>query len=148
MLRVCHAVETWDEGTPSLEELGRELRVSPHHLQRTFKAITGITPRQYAAAHRLRQFKARMKEGDAVSGAMYEAGYGSSSRLYEKASEQLGMTPAVYGRGGAAIIGLGRMGANIARRLLREGHDCVVFDRDPAPGRPDSPPRSMPLPKA
>ncbi|HZB45189.1 MAG TPA: bifunctional DNA-binding transcriptional regulator/O6-methylguanine-DNA methyltransferase Ada [Pyrinomonadaceae bacterium] len=119
VLRVCHAVETWDEGTPSLEELGRELRVSPHHLQRTFKAITGITPRQYAAAHRLRQFKARMKEGDAVSGAMYEAGYGSSSRLYEKASEQLGMTPAVYGRGGAGMsIGYTTADTSLGRVLV------------------------------
>ncbi len=102
-LKVCRVIETWDEGSPSLAELGRELAVSPHHLQRTFKAITGITPRQYAAAHRLKQFKSKIKEGEAVSGAMYEAGYGSSSRLYEKASEQLGMTPAIYRRGGAGM---------------------------------------------
>ena len=129
VMRVCHLIETWDEGAPSLEELGRQLNVSPHHLQRTFKSATGITPRQYAAAHRLRQFKARMREGEAVSGAMYEAGYGSSSRLYEKAAEQLGMTPAVYGRGGAGLkIGYATAETSLGRVLVAatdRGQDAV-----------------------
>lgn len=134
VLRICHLVETWDDGAPSLEELGRELSVSPHHLQRTFKAITGITPRQYAAAHRLQQFKAKMREGEAVSGAMYEAGYGSSSRLYEKASEQLGMTPAVYGRGGEGMsIGYTTADTIMGRVLVAataRGVCAVTFGED------------------
>jgi AraC family transcriptional regulator, regulatory protein of adaptative response / methylated-DNA-[protein]-cysteine methyltransferase len=100
VLRVCQIIEAHTEGTPSLAELSAELNISPHHLQRTFKSITGITPRQYAAAHRLKQFKSRIKKGEDLTGAMYDAGYGSSSRLYEKASERMGMTPATYRRRG------------------------------------------------
>jgi AraC family transcriptional regulator of adaptative response/methylated-DNA-[protein]-cysteine methyltransferase len=103
VLRVCRAIEASIDDAPSLEDLGRELGVSPHHLQRTFKNVTGITPRQYASAHRLKQFKSKIKEGEDVTSAMYDAGYGSSSRLYERASEQLGMTPATYRRKGEGM---------------------------------------------
>lgn len=103
VLRVCRAIEAHVDRAPSLEELGAELGISPHHLQRTFKSLTGITPRQYGAACRLKQFKSRIKEGDDVTQAIYEAGYGSSSRLYETASERLGMTPATYRRGGKGM---------------------------------------------
>jgi AraC family transcriptional regulator of adaptative response/methylated-DNA-[protein]-cysteine methyltransferase len=103
VLRVCRLIEEQMDTAPSLEGLGRELNVSPHHLQRTFKNITGITPRQYAAAHRLKQFKLRIKDGEDVTSAMYTAGYGSSSRLYERAAEQLGMTPAIYRRKGEGM---------------------------------------------
>jgi AraC family transcriptional regulator, regulatory protein of adaptative response / methylated-DNA-[protein]-cysteine methyltransferase len=102
-LRVCQAIESQEDGTLSLAALGEELGLSPHHLQRTFKSITGITPRQYAAAHRLRQFKSRIKEGEDVTTAMYDAGFGSSSRLYEQASSKLGMTPATYRRRGKGM---------------------------------------------
>lgn len=103
VLRVCRLIEAHTEGLPSLEELSAELKLSPHHLQRTFKTITGITPRQYAAAHRLKQFKSKVKEGEDLTGAMYDAGYGSSSRLYEKAAERMGMTPAIYRRKGKGM---------------------------------------------
>jgi AraC family transcriptional regulator of adaptative response/methylated-DNA-[protein]-cysteine methyltransferase len=103
VLRVCQVIESQEEGVVSLDALGDELGLSPHHLQRTFKSITGITPRQYAAAHRLKQFKSRIKEGEDVTTAMYDAGFGSSSRLYEKASENLGMTPATYRRRGKGM---------------------------------------------
>ncbi|HVF55643.1 MAG TPA: bifunctional DNA-binding transcriptional regulator/O6-methylguanine-DNA methyltransferase Ada [Pyrinomonadaceae bacterium] len=100
ILRVCRAIEANEDGALSLKDLGAGLGLSPSHLQRTFKSLTGITPRQYAAAHRLKQFKLKIKEGADVAGAIYDAGYGSSSRLYEKSSQQLGMTPATYRRGG------------------------------------------------
>ncbi|HEV2914864.1 MAG TPA: bifunctional DNA-binding transcriptional regulator/O6-methylguanine-DNA methyltransferase Ada [Pyrinomonadaceae bacterium] len=103
VLRVCRTIEAQTDGPVSLDALGAELCMSPNHLQRTFKSITGITPRQYAAAHRLKLFKSRIKAGADVAAAMYDAGYGSSSRLYEKASEQLGMTPATYRRGGKGM---------------------------------------------
>jgi AraC family transcriptional regulator of adaptative response/methylated-DNA-[protein]-cysteine methyltransferase len=77
--------------------------MSPYHVQRTFKRIMGITPRQYAAACRSKRFKAQLRKGDSVTTALYDAGYGSSSRLYEKAPAQLGMTPAAYRRGGAGM---------------------------------------------
>ncbi|HEX8164092.1 MAG TPA: bifunctional DNA-binding transcriptional regulator/O6-methylguanine-DNA methyltransferase Ada [Pyrinomonadaceae bacterium] len=117
VLRACRAIEAHEDGAPSLEELGARLGVRPGQLRRAFKGVTGITPRQYAAAHRLKTFKSRIKDGDGVTGAMYEAGYGSSSRLYENASEKLGMTPATYRRGGRGMninytivdSGLGRL---------------------------------------
>jgi AraC family transcriptional regulator of adaptative response/methylated-DNA-[protein]-cysteine methyltransferase len=103
VLQVCRLIEAHTEGAPSLVELGKELKVSPHHLQRTFKSITGITPRQYGAAHRLKQFKSKIKEGEDVTTALYDAGFGSSSRLYEKSSQHLGMTPATYRRRGKGM---------------------------------------------
>ncbi len=99
--RACRLIEAAGADAPRLAQLGAELGVSQYHLQRTFKKVVGLTPRQYALAHRVNQFKARLREGETVAGAMYDAGYGSSSRLYEKADAELGMTPASYARGGA-----------------------------------------------
>jgi AraC family transcriptional regulator of adaptative response/methylated-DNA-[protein]-cysteine methyltransferase len=75
--------------------------MSPHHLQRVFKRIMGVSPRQYADARRLGRLKSNLRKGEDVAGALYGAGYGSSSLLYEKAPGQLGMTPATYRKGGA-----------------------------------------------
>jgi AraC family transcriptional regulator of adaptative response/methylated-DNA-[protein]-cysteine methyltransferase len=103
VIRACRLIEESSDGPVSLAKLGTEIGVSPHHLQRTFKSITGVTPRQYAAAHRLEQFKTQIRKGEDVTNAIYDAGYGSSSRLYEKAPEQLGMTPKTYARGGRGM---------------------------------------------
>jgi AraC family transcriptional regulator, regulatory protein of adaptative response / methylated-DNA-[protein]-cysteine methyltransferase len=100
---VCRFIDLNLEEHPNLERIGQEIKVSHYHLQRVFKKLMGITPRQYAEARRAQKFKDRIKSGQSVTGAMYEAGYGSSSRLYEKASAQLGMTPATYGKGGAGM---------------------------------------------
>lgn len=117
--RACRLIESQTEGSPSLSSLGEELGVSPFHLQRVFKSVTGVTPRQYAAGRRVAQFKNRIKEGDAVIDAMYEAGYGSSSRLYESASSELGMTPASYARGGAGRrIGYAIVACELGRLLV------------------------------
>lgn len=99
----CRLIEaaTPEEGWPSLAELGQTLGVSRYYLQREFKKIVGVSPRQYAVAHRVKQFKSRIKEGETVIDAMNDAGYGSSSRLYEHTNAELGMTPASYARGGA-----------------------------------------------
>ncbi len=100
---VCRYIEANLEGPVALADLGRHAGLSPHHLQRTFKRVTGITPRQYADACRLGRLKSRLRERRTVTMALYEAGYGSSSRLYERASTQLGMTPATYQRGGRSM---------------------------------------------
>jgi len=97
----CRYLEAHGEGVVSLGELGRAVGLSPHHLQRVFTRTIGISPRAYADARRLSRVKGLLKAGDEVTGALYEAGYGSSSRLYERANGQLGMTPATYRRGGA-----------------------------------------------
>src|SRR5262249_26063373 len=70
------------------------------HLQRTFKRIKGVTPHQYAELCRLRAFKARLHDGASVTSALYDAGYTSSSSVYERAACQLRMTPTVYRQGG------------------------------------------------
>jgi AraC family transcriptional regulator of adaptative response/methylated-DNA-[protein]-cysteine methyltransferase len=101
--RACLYIESHVDESPTLEDLSSHTGVSPYHLQRVFKRIAGITPRQYAEAMRLDQFRAGVKKGATVTGAMYEAGYGSSSRLYERAPAQLGMTPADYRRGGKGV---------------------------------------------
>lgn len=101
--QVCRVIEQHPEGIVSLDELGAQVSMSPFHLQRTFKRILGISPRQYAEAYRLGRLKERMKEGESVTQALYEVGYGSSSRLYEQANARLGMTPATYGKGGKGM---------------------------------------------
>src|SRR5207245_8659357 len=70
-------------------------------LLRPLRAVLGLPPRQYRDERRLDRFKTQLKERKKVSPALYEAGYGSTSRVYERADAQLGMTPATYGRGGA-----------------------------------------------
>src|SRR5438270_12133913 len=79
------------DGHPSLATLARRLGGSPYHLQRNFKRLVGVSPREYAEACRLRKVKRRLRQGDAVTGAMLDAGYGSSSRFYERAVPKLGM---------------------------------------------------------
>jgi len=101
---VAHILQLLDtvEVPPSLAELSETVGLSSSHLQRVFRHATGLSPKQYATAQRLQRFKAGLKQGRSVTGAMYDAGYGSSRGLYEKASQQLGMAPRAYKRGGKA----------------------------------------------
>ncbi len=91
------------EGVLTLAELSERVGVSPFHLQRLFKRATGLSPREYQSARRMQQVKHGLRKGDDVTTALYDAGFGSPSRLYEKASQQLGMTPGAYRRGGAGM---------------------------------------------
>ncbi len=99
---ICRFIEQHLDEPLTLDRLGKEFRQSPFHLQRRFKAVLGITPREYADSCRLRLLKRNLQAGDSVTRAMYDAGYGSSSRLYEKTASQLGMTPDKYRRGAIA----------------------------------------------
>jgi AraC family transcriptional regulator, regulatory protein of adaptative response / methylated-DNA-[protein]-cysteine methyltransferase len=85
----------------TLERIAREAGLSPHHLHRRFKDVVGLTPAEYGRARRSEKLKKELRRGESVSRATYGAGYGSSSRVYESADAQLGMTPATYQRGGA-----------------------------------------------
>jgi AraC family transcriptional regulator of adaptative response/methylated-DNA-[protein]-cysteine methyltransferase len=84
----------------TLAELAEHVEMSPWHLQRLFKQVMGVSPRDYGDARRSARFRQGLKAGDSIAGATYEAGYGSSSRIYEAALSQLGMTPATYAKGG------------------------------------------------
>jgi AraC family transcriptional regulator of adaptative response/methylated-DNA-[protein]-cysteine methyltransferase len=99
---ICRYIEQHLDEPITLDRLGKVFRKSPFHLQRRFKAALGITPREYADSCRLRLLKRNLQAGDDVTRAMYDAGYGSSSRLYEKTASQLGMTPDKYRRGAIA----------------------------------------------
>jgi AraC family transcriptional regulator of adaptative response/methylated-DNA-[protein]-cysteine methyltransferase len=99
---ICRYIEQHLDELITLERLGKVFRQSPFHLQRRFKAVLGITPREYADSCRLRLLKRNLQAGNNVTRAMYDAGYGSSSRLYEKTASQLGMTPDKYRRGAIA----------------------------------------------
>ena len=100
--RICRYIEQHLDEPLTLERLGKEFKQSSFHLQRRFKAVLGITPREYADSCRLRLLKRNLQAGNNVTRAMYDAGYGSSSRLYERTASQLGMTPDKYRRGAIA----------------------------------------------
>jgi AraC family transcriptional regulator of adaptative response/methylated-DNA-[protein]-cysteine methyltransferase len=103
----------------SLDELSSLVGLSASHLQRSFKRAIGVSPKEYQAAHRMRHFKSRLRAGDTVSRATYEAGFGSSSRVYERAATTLGMTPAAYRKGGAGVsIGYTVADAPVGRVLV------------------------------
>ena len=99
VLRACELLEL--EEQISLEDLSAELNLSAAHLQKMFKEIIGVSPKKYAQAKRLEKFKNELKDGNDVTSAMYEAGFNSSSRLYENVSNKLGMTPKTYAKKGA-----------------------------------------------
>jgi AraC family transcriptional regulator of adaptative response/methylated-DNA-[protein]-cysteine methyltransferase len=117
--RACREIERRTDGTVSLDALARSEGVSAHQLVRSFKRIMGITPRQYVEACRVARFKSLLREGDAVTSAMYDVGLSSTSRLYERAPSELGMTPAVYRRGGrGARIAYTITGSPLGRLLV------------------------------
>ena len=100
VMRACQLIDE-AEGVLTLAELSKRVGVSPFHLQRLFKRATGLSPREYQSARRMQHVKHGLRKGDDVTTALYDAGFGSPSRLYEKASQQMGMTPGAYRRGGA-----------------------------------------------
>jgi AraC family transcriptional regulator, regulatory protein of adaptative response / methylated-DNA-[protein]-cysteine methyltransferase len=89
-----------DAGEPSLNELAATVQLSPSHLQRSFTARFGLSPAEYLAQRKLGTLKSALREGRDVSAALYDAGYGSPSRVYEGGAAKLGMTPARYRAGG------------------------------------------------
>jgi AraC family transcriptional regulator, regulatory protein of adaptative response / methylated-DNA-[protein]-cysteine methyltransferase len=101
---ICRYLERNLDEPVTLARLGREFRQSPFHLQRTFKAALGITPRAYADSCRMDQLKHNLRAGHSVTRSLYDAGYGSSSRLYERTASQLGMTPDKYRRGAVSAV--------------------------------------------
>jgi AraC family transcriptional regulator of adaptative response/methylated-DNA-[protein]-cysteine methyltransferase len=91
------------EGHPSLATLAARVGGSPYHLQRKFKELVGVSPREFAAASRLGKVRRELRKGEDVTGALFSAGYSSSSRFYERTARRLGMTPTTYQKGGAGM---------------------------------------------
>lgn len=83
--------------------LAQQLQTSTARLRRAFRRVTGLSPKEFEQAFRLTRFKKLLREGSNITDALYECGYGSSSRLYEKTNAHLGMTPASYRRGGEGM---------------------------------------------
>ncbi|WP_142847881.1 bifunctional DNA-binding transcriptional regulator/O6-methylguanine-DNA methyltransferase Ada [Telmatospirillum sp. J64-1] len=96
---LCRRIEAADE-MPRLAELAKQAAMSPSHLHRLFKAVTGLTPRAYAAAARQKRLQAELGRSGTVTEAIYDAGYNSSGRFYAEADRILGMTPRRYRDGG------------------------------------------------
>jgi AraC family transcriptional regulator, regulatory protein of adaptative response / methylated-DNA-[protein]-cysteine methyltransferase len=101
---ISRYIEQHIEDQITLNLLAKEFRMSSFHLQRTFKSVLGVSPKAYIDAVRLRQVKQNLQAGHDVTTALYAAGYGSSSRLYERTASQLGMTPEKYRRGAIAAV--------------------------------------------
>ena len=118
---LCRYIEQHCEERLDLANLAARAGLSRFHLQRTFKAAVGVTPKQYLEAHRVGKLKKELRQAKDVTSAVYEAGFGSSSRVYERADSRLGMTPKQYRKGGGGVtiayalldspVGLTMMGA-------------------------------------
>ena len=100
VVEACRIIEK-SETVPALDELARRVGLSPYHFHRVFKDVTGLTPKGYATARREQRVRARLARGAKVTEAIFDAGYGSNGRFYEKSGETLGMTPTRYRTGGA-----------------------------------------------
>jgi AraC family transcriptional regulator, regulatory protein of adaptative response / methylated-DNA-[protein]-cysteine methyltransferase len=103
MREACRYITRHRDRNVRLDELAAQAAMSKHHFARRFKAVVGVTPRQYAAGLRLSDLKDGLKAGKRVDAALYDAGYGSPSRVYENGARRLGMTPAQYRRAGAGV---------------------------------------------
>lgn len=97
--RACRMIESAEE-VPTLTVLARDSGISPHHFHRLFKAVTGVTPKEYANAHRTRRVQRSLQMGSTVTEAIFDAGFNSNSRFYEQADAMLGMSPTQFRRRG------------------------------------------------
>jgi AraC family transcriptional regulator of adaptative response/methylated-DNA-[protein]-cysteine methyltransferase len=123
---VCRLIDGNDGEPLTLATLSARIGVSSFHLQRTFKNVMGISPSQYAEAGRIGRFKQGVRGGESITDAIYTAGFGSSSRLYERAASKLGMTPATYGKGGrGAIINYAIVKCSLGDLLVAATHKGV-----------------------
>ena len=134
--KVCRFIERSEE-LPSLEKLAKYAGMSLFHLHRTFKAITGLTPKGYGAAHRSKRVREKLGKSQSVTKAIYAAGFNSNSRFYETSNEVLGMTPTIFRDGGANTvihfaIGECSLGSILVAKSER-GVCAVMIGDDPMP---------------
>lgn len=100
---LCHKIAATNDGRINVDSLADQAKISPRRLRSLFKQMLGVTPTQYAQACRRQKMKDLLHNGRKVTRALYEAGYGSASRLYENITDKMGMTPAAYRRGGKGM---------------------------------------------
>lgn len=132
--QACRLIET-APSLPSLEQLARHVGVSQFHFHRVFKAITGLTPRAYAAAHRGKRIRKELGRAGSVTAAIYQSGYSSNGRFYGESEQVLGMTPTSYRSGGANeeirfAIGECSLGSILVARSER-GVCAILLGNDP-----------------
>jgi len=132
--RACRLIEE-SEDEPSLNGLAEAVGRSPSYFHRLFKAATGLTPKDYAAAHRAARVREGLSGGQSVTSTMYDAGFNSSGRFYEKSTDMLGMTPTQYRGGGANedilfAVGQSSLGA-ILVASSKKGVAAILLGEDP-----------------
>jgi AraC family transcriptional regulator of adaptative response/methylated-DNA-[protein]-cysteine methyltransferase len=132
--QACRLIEESEE-EPSLNDLAEAVGRSPSYFHRMFKAITGLTPKDYAVAHRAAKVRQGLDSGNSVTEAMYDAGFNSSGRFYEKSTGLLGMTPTQYRAGGANeeirfAVGETSLGA-ILVASSKKGVASILLGADP-----------------
>lgn len=131
---LCRRIEQ-AETAPTLDQLADAAGISPFHLHRVFKAVTGLTPRAYAAAHRAKRMRSELDRAGRVTDAIYDAGYGSNGRFYAEADGLLGMTPSAFRAGGRDVeirfaIGQCTLGAILVAASTR-GICAILLGDDP-----------------
>lgn len=132
--RLCRLIES-AEAPPSLEALAQAAQMSTFHVHRVFKAVAGVTPKAYAAAHRANKVREELARGGSVTDAIYEAGYNSNGRFYDESNQLLGMTLSTYRTGGAQVtirfaIGQCSLGAILVAASAR-GICAILIGDDP-----------------
>jgi AraC family transcriptional regulator of adaptative response/methylated-DNA-[protein]-cysteine methyltransferase len=132
--RACRLIEKSEE-EPSLTDLAKAVGRSASYFHRNFKSVTGLTPKDYAAAHRASKVREGLVSGGSVTEAIYDAGYNSSGRFYEKSTDMLGMTPTQFRKGGANeeilfAIGQTSLGA-ILVASSKKGVAAILLGNDP-----------------
>jgi AraC family transcriptional regulator of adaptative response/methylated-DNA-[protein]-cysteine methyltransferase len=132
--KACRIIEESEE-EPLLEELASAIGRSPSYFHRVFKATTGLTPKDYAAAHRAQKVRQVLAACSTVTEAMYDAGYNSSGRFYENSTDMLGMTPSQYRNGGTSeeikfAVGETSLGA-ILVASSKKGVAAILLGDDP-----------------
>ena len=133
--KACRTIEATEE-PPTLDALAKDAAMSRYHFHRIFSQITGITPKQYAIAHRSRRVGEELRKPTTVTEAIYRAGFNSSSRFYENTSATLGMAPAKLRNGGVGLtirfaIGGSSLGA-ILVATSEKGVCAILMGDDPA----------------
>jgi AraC family transcriptional regulator, regulatory protein of adaptative response / methylated-DNA-[protein]-cysteine methyltransferase len=132
--RACRIIEDSEE-EPSLEELADAVGRSPSYFHRMFKAATGVTPKDYAAARRAEKIRLGLESRSSVTEAIYDAGFNSSGRFYEKSTKMLGMTPSQYRAGGVNeeikfAVGQTSLGAMLVAST-KKGVAAILLGDDP-----------------